>query len=307
MLHHMWSVCISTRTKLCSGCSRRTVRYYVPLAAYAVRGCEVLTAYIPLGGTAFCKMCGAAFTTERLVHSFCSIRCRKSFHQKQSRKKTPVNSVHSRSKLRENTEIFDTALCMTESYYNTHPFSRHKHIEELIQHARADSRTRAILSNQYLRSDDFQANFLKRRGFEFSIATLVKDFVKSHWGVSLKEAFKRDFSLDPTAEKHSRLTRGTTVGVNAPQEISRMTEVINALPAKYQETCMTSLITKAREDPSFRKILFDGVNYSDEVSVQTAVKPSGPKTIVDLASDFTEYHWGVSLKEAVIDRSADGN
>ena len=86
-----------------------------------------------------------------------------------------------------------------------------------------------------------------------------------------------------------------------------MTEVINALPAKYQETCMTSLITKAREDPSFRKILFDGVNYSDEVSVQTAVKPSGPKTIVDLASDFTEYHWGVSLKEAVIDRSADGN
>jgi len=96
-----------------------------------------------------CTNCGANFTAQRKSASFCSDKCRKNHFQKLDRKVHVRNAKCSKSEKRDQRELFDSNLRISELYYSTEPKFRSEIILSLIRSARSgDGKSRRILCNQ---------------------------------------------------------------------------------------------------------------------------------------------------------------
>lgn len=133
--------------------------------------------------TRACQHCGSEFQLTRKDRRFCNPSCRGMDWQKGARAKNPANSKRSIIKRRDNLELFDTMLTLTETYRNMHTKERLGWLESLVTAARnGDPKTRAVLTNPRLIDPSAKGARLKLRGLRSRpIGQIVDEYCRRAW------------------------------------------------------------------------------------------------------------------------------
>ena len=135
------------------------------------------------GGLATCLHCHSEMNY-RPNKKYCSDKCR------QNGNRNKQNSHSSRTKARENYELFDTARLMADKLYDLPPFERLGHMKALIDEARGgNSHLRNLLSNYYLRHPNKTDHWLHARGNRqyFTIAQAANVYCWKYWGTNVTD------------------------------------------------------------------------------------------------------------------------
>ena len=146
-----------------------------------------------------CIRCESEFELTRKDRKFCTSSCRSRHGQDKARRESPVNSSSSKAKLRENMELFNRVLALTEQYYKTPKPERLGYLRDLVAIARAgETKTRAVLANRYLVyiKDPKLKSMIRRHGFPEPIGRIVDKYCRHFWGASGREVVI-GFAPDP--------------------------------------------------------------------------------------------------------------
>ena len=143
-----------------------------------------------------CPRCGAA-VTGRPNKIYCSANCRK------RHKEIKRNSVLSMAKRRENTELYDRAIRLTEMLYSIPPQERLGFMKDLIDLARlgGDAQLRDILSNQTLikLAWDEKKRFLQRNHNDYcTITRAASNYCKRYWCANVRDVVYGNAPEPPT-------------------------------------------------------------------------------------------------------------
>lgn len=128
-----------------------------------------------------CLNCGVSIEHMRSQAKHCSPKCRK--NASQNRCRTVQNSEESPTKRRENLELVDTSLWLSERYYQTPPLEREGYLEDLIGYAKTNARYRNLLTNQYLMNSEDEKHHT--HGSPKSYNTIQKEanlYCQKKWG-----------------------------------------------------------------------------------------------------------------------------
>lgn len=142
-----------------------------------------------------CQQCRKRFDLKRRNKKFCSEKCRKQHWQVSDRASHRKNSSDSKSKRRDNYELFDSILFLTERYRFTPTVEREAFIEDLIRSARQGApRLRAAFTNPFFlqtEPGDLFRKFLRRNHLDESIVNIADRYCRKKHGSSLRQVCLR--------------------------------------------------------------------------------------------------------------------
>lgn len=150
-----------------------------------------------------CPTCNAQFVAGRSNQKYCSGNCRKNRYQKEYRSKNPQNSQHSPTVKRDNMEIIDTAMRLTEMLYTMKPDQRLGFVKEIIDAARSgNARLRKILTNEYLLAAGLDKKRLFWRGCWNSpnITKVANKYCRKFWNAGVIDVVRGEAPEPPTGE-----------------------------------------------------------------------------------------------------------
>lgn len=150
-----------------------------------------------------CLRCGEEFKLTRRHRKYCTSRCRSRNGQDRARAEEPVNSANSRTKYRDNMELFERVRCLSQLYFETPRAKRLGHLQSLVARARdGDSRTRAVLANPYLIKtiDNHFADIMRRHRLPATIGEVVDWYCRRFWNASGRDVVNGAAPEPPTGE-----------------------------------------------------------------------------------------------------------
>lgn len=166
--------------------------------------------------TTDCPSCGVIFKY-RSNKKFCSANCRKASSQKALRKITPANAANCTSIQRDQTEVFDLAMKMAETYYCMPPAHRLGYLEEVVQQARSGDcpRVRKILTNPaFIWPDRQEKHLFYRRtpGSHLTIAQAANHYCRSSpWSAPVSQVVRGEVPEPPTGEVQGPINNITAI------------------------------------------------------------------------------------------------
>jgi len=134
--------------------------------------------------TRACQHCGSEFQLTRKDRRFCKPSCRGMDWQKGAREKNPANSKRSIIKRRDNLELFDSVIFLTETYWKTPLDEKLGWLEALVTAARnGDAKPRAVLTNPRLIDPSTPGLRRRLRGIQSkrTIGQLADKYCRRAW------------------------------------------------------------------------------------------------------------------------------